>query len=68
MLDTSFANESCPVHNQSILSTLAQLSASQNALCPATGLEVFKSMLVSLRTAGALLMPCALFSLIADLR
>ena len=39
-----------------ILSTLASLSVQQNAICPASSLEVFKDMLSSLKTAGHFLL------------
>lgn len=38
--------------NNTILETLASLSHQQNALCPASGLEVFKDMLSALKKAG----------------
>ena len=55
MLTNYFSNESylglChPTHT--ILQTLAKLSVQQNAICPATGLDLLKTMLSDLRAAG----------------
>ena len=57
ILETYFSNESysnlCMRQGaSSVLQSLAKLSAAQNAICPATGLELIKSMLNDLRSAG----------------
>jgi hypothetical protein len=53
LLTRAFPNESCPAQKEeSVLDTLSRLSAAQNAICPATGLNHFKLMLADLRKAG----------------
>ena len=57
LVGTYFSNESfqrlCSAETDaSVLQALAKLSAAQNSICPATGLELIKAMLSDLRTAG----------------
>ena len=55
LIQSYFLNESYDSYctsGSSILQTLAKLSEQQNAICPASGLDLFKSMLSDLRTAG----------------
>ena len=57
LIQTYFTNESydslCMANvDSSVLETLGKLSAAQNAICPASGLDVIKALLADLRTAG----------------
>lgn len=48
----SFETVCSSKNDSSVLRALAALSVQQNALCPASSLEIFKDMLASLKTAG----------------